>query len=246
MSETIYSLYQTTNLVNGKVYVGVHLESRYPEVDDYLGSGVALSRAIEKYGRENFVRVFLAVFDSADAAFEAEAGYVTEEFITEDNYNMCVGGKGGATNTGRVWSEEALANMARNNRENPGFLGKTHAPESIEKMRGPRGPESEETRAKKSASMSGKKKSAEHRRKISEAARGRVMDEETRAKISDTLKANSPMRGRIGDKHHNSKAILIDGTRYGSMQVAADALGLGKSTIHRRVKNPKFPGYSYA
>ena len=50
-------IYKTTNLVNGKIYVGKHEFSKDKRLNSsYLGSGVALKRAIIKYGKENFNR----------------------------------------------------------------------------------------------------------------------------------------------------------------------------------------------
>ena len=48
-------VYLTTNLINGKKYIGSHYSSN----DDYLGSGVLISKAIKKYGKSNFERVIL-------------------------------------------------------------------------------------------------------------------------------------------------------------------------------------------
>lgn len=52
-------LYQTTNLINGKIYVGIH------STDD-LGSGIALINAIKKYGKENFEREILEFSNTRD------------------------------------------------------------------------------------------------------------------------------------------------------------------------------------
>ena len=43
-------IYKTTNLITGKIYVGQ--DSR--DNPQYLGSGIILSYAIKKYGKENF------------------------------------------------------------------------------------------------------------------------------------------------------------------------------------------------
>jgi hypothetical protein len=55
-------VYLTTNLLNGKQYVGSH--EGY-ENDSYLGSGTYISRAVKKYGKENFKREILEVCDSS-------------------------------------------------------------------------------------------------------------------------------------------------------------------------------------
>lgn len=44
-------IYKTTNLINGKIYIGQH----YTSADDgYLGSGKILNLAIDKYGIESY------------------------------------------------------------------------------------------------------------------------------------------------------------------------------------------------
>lgn len=42
-------IYQTTNLINGKIYIGQH-ECSTDEFDGYFGSGMYLQRAIKKEG----------------------------------------------------------------------------------------------------------------------------------------------------------------------------------------------------
>ncbi len=49
-------IYKTTNLINGKIYVGYH----NTDINDgYLGSGTIFSKALKKYGKKNFVREVL-------------------------------------------------------------------------------------------------------------------------------------------------------------------------------------------
>ena len=45
-------IYETTNLINGKKYIGKHISSIFDV--NYLGSGTHLKNAINKYGKENF------------------------------------------------------------------------------------------------------------------------------------------------------------------------------------------------
>ena len=44
-------IYKTTNLINGKIYVGKH---KGAFTEKYLGSGVHLKRAVKIYGKECF------------------------------------------------------------------------------------------------------------------------------------------------------------------------------------------------
>ena len=57
-------VYKTTNLINKKIYVGVHSTDN---LDDwYLGSGKRLLLAIRKYGKENFKREIISFVDSRE------------------------------------------------------------------------------------------------------------------------------------------------------------------------------------
>ena len=89
-----YYLYQITNLVNNKIYVGVH---KTHDMDDgYMGSGKVIKRAIEKYGTDNFRKDILETFQNAKFMYAREKELVTEEFLSrEDVYNLRRGGHGG-------------------------------------------------------------------------------------------------------------------------------------------------------
>lgn len=49
-------IYMTTNMINGKKYIGKRLYDKRGIWKEYLGSGVLLKRAIRKYGRQSFKR----------------------------------------------------------------------------------------------------------------------------------------------------------------------------------------------
>lgn len=91
---TYYYLYQITNLVNGKIYVGVH---RTTNIDDgYMGSGKQIKLAQAKYGLSNFKKEILEFFQSEEAMYDREAEVVDSSFIRRpDVYNMIEGGKHG-------------------------------------------------------------------------------------------------------------------------------------------------------
>lgn len=86
-------VYKTVNLINGKIYIGKHIGD---PADDYLGSGVEITRAIEKHGVENFRKEVLRVFDTEREALDYEKTIVTQEFVARtDTYNRMTGGWGG-------------------------------------------------------------------------------------------------------------------------------------------------------
>lgn len=89
--EKVYTVYKTTNLINGTIYIGVHKTSNIE--DSYLGSGKLLKMAIRKYGKSSFKKEILFIFNNADDAYSKEKEIVSESFINGfDNYNIAIGG----------------------------------------------------------------------------------------------------------------------------------------------------------
>jgi hypothetical protein len=92
----IYFIYQTTNLINGKFYIGKRTTSK---VDDgYLGSGKLIQNAIKKYGKQNFKREIICYCESYKELNEMEFYVVTQEFLEihgKNCYNLRPGGDGG-------------------------------------------------------------------------------------------------------------------------------------------------------
>lgn len=93
-----YTVYSVTNLLNRKFYIGCH-KTKDP-YDSYLGSGQALRRALSKYGRENFQKEVLWVFDNPKDMYAKEAELVNEELVAlTTSYNLKEGGLGGWEHT---------------------------------------------------------------------------------------------------------------------------------------------------
>lgn len=111
--QTFYFLYKTTNLLNGKYYIGKHKTRNLS--DGYVGSGKLLKRAIEKYGIENFQFEVIEWFDSETMMNQREKELVTEEFCSQDdNYNLCVGGHGGFSYINRTGGSPTLRQFKTN------------------------------------------------------------------------------------------------------------------------------------
>ena len=91
-----YYMYQITNLVNGKIYIGVH--KTIDLSDGYMGSGSFIRQAIKKHGIQNFEKKILEFFESQEEMYFRESEVVTIAFINADkNYNAKVGGFGGGS-----------------------------------------------------------------------------------------------------------------------------------------------------
>ena len=106
-NEMYWIVYQTTNLINGKIYIGVHKTCDPNKFDGYIGNGIYINQpntyiygktkfecAVKKYGPSNFRRVVLAIFNNEEEAYLEEARLVNEDFLSRsDVYNMILGGK---------------------------------------------------------------------------------------------------------------------------------------------------------
>ena len=98
-------IYLTTNLVNGKQYIGQH----YGELNDsYYGSGVIITKAIQEYGKENFTKEILAI-TTQEEIDELEKFYIAQfNAVESDNfYNLSEGGQqgNGWTHAHKYWQD---------------------------------------------------------------------------------------------------------------------------------------------
>lgn len=103
-----YIVYQTINLVNNKIYIGVHKTKDPTKFDGYIGCGVNITQsstymnphtpfqcAVKKYGGKMFKRSTLYIYDELQQALNKEKQLVDKDFITNPNtYNVSIGGSG--------------------------------------------------------------------------------------------------------------------------------------------------------
>jgi hypothetical protein len=250
-------LYRTENLINCKIYVGVHkLSIKHSKY--YLGSGDSIKAAIKKYGKDKFCRTTLAEFSCAEDAYAAEAEMVDADFIKrEDTYNISLGGWGGVgmtpeirakigaahrgktlteeqkkqigdANRGRKLSKEHIAIIAARSKGNKNNLGRVF---------------SAEVRARVGAASKGRTHTPEAKAKISAAHKGKITKEETKNKMSAAKEGR-----KTGSENHRSLPILINGIYYESTNLAAKAENIHFQTILYRLKtsSPKFSEWRYA
>jgi len=177
-----YTIYQTKNLINGKIYIGKH-QTKDPN-DSYLGSGKHLRDAIKKYGKEKFSKEVLFIFDTEEEMNSKEKELITEEFVSRtDTYNLGIGGEGGPHFKGKRHSNSTKKKIAYASSDRIitdetriKYKSRKHSPETIEKIR---------------QSRLGKKHSIETKGKIAKALTGKVVPDEIRKKISETKLKNN-------------------------------------------------------
>jgi group I intron endonuclease len=108
-------IYITTNLTNGKMYIG-QAKFRNPSYDNmYLGSGVFLKKAVKKYGRKSFTKEIIFVADCLENLNWAERMFITEHSAVKSSkyYNFSPGGKASLGFTGKTHTAERNAKLSK-------------------------------------------------------------------------------------------------------------------------------------
>ena len=110
--EVIYKMYGfiyiTTNNINGMKYIGQKQYDKNGKWKTYLGSGIYLKRAINKYGENNFTRKIIEECETKEKLDSREIYWISfyNAVNSEKFYNIANGGDGGNTIAG--YSEEQL------------------------------------------------------------------------------------------------------------------------------------------
>lgn len=118
----MFYIYKTTNKVNGKYYIGKH--KGFIE-DSYLGSGILIRQAIEKYGKNNFEKEELVFCRTEEEANYWETRIISLNIKNPDCYNLAPGGEGGFTTKyfsakdKKEISKKASQSFKRYRKENP-------------------------------------------------------------------------------------------------------------------------------
>lgn len=204
--EKIGYVYLTTNLVNGKQYVGQHLSDSFDK--GYKGSGVYIKRAFNKYGWNNFDCKVICWCSTQTQLNEAEDNYIKLiGTMSPNGYNL----KGGGAN-GRN-SAEARKNMSKSRRK---YLKSKNGKECCAKISNTlkKYYESEENRKKQSIAAQKYFENEENRKKQSEAHKGQVSwnkgkkaSEESRKNMSKAQKNyfKDPQNRKKQSKSHDKQ-----------------------------------------
>jgi len=112
-----YTVYKTTNKINGRFYHGAHQTNDLD--DDYMGSGTYLKRAIKKYGKENFEKEILCLCETVEEMFDMKSQVVKMDDPL--SYNLRTGGYGGWECSEETKRKMSIAKLG----ENHPLFGKT-------------------------------------------------------------------------------------------------------------------------
>ena len=179
--------YMVTNNINGKVYVGSHSWDGEGLDPNYYGSGTAITRAVKKYGKENFQVEVLYYYDTIEECRADEERILTEYNVRDcpHSYNI----KNGAIG----WTSEDMTGEKHPN------YGKHLSAEHRQKL----------SQAKKGENNPNYGKhptlSEEHRNKISQALRG-----ENNPMYGRTGEKH-PMYGRTHTENTRNKIAIAKG-----------------------------------
>ena len=133
-------IYITTNLVNGKKYIGQHKATEF-EGNKYLGSGKALKLAIEKYGEDNFKVDMICECKSRQELNDKEEYYI-QKYDAQTNpmfYNIRRGGErgpGGPMFQGHKHSTETKQKMSesRSGNKNSNYGNRWHQSDELKAL----------------------------------------------------------------------------------------------------------------
>ena len=191
-------IYKTENLITADTYIG---QTTRMSDTEYFGSGIIISRAIRKYGRENFEREILCYCKSQEDLDHKEKLYIS---LLKPSYNIGMGGSGAGKHsegtklilkyyaTGIIPSDETRNKLSLIHK------GKKRTLEQCARIKAGRTTSyevSDATRYKMRISHLGKTASEETRQKM----KNRVCTIETRNKLSVANKGKKLSKPRSED-----------------------------------------------
>ena len=124
-------IYITTNLVNGKKYIGQHKSEKFLG-NSYLGSGIVLKESVRKYGKENFSVEMLEECYSIKELNSREVYWINFYEAVNSNvfYNLSGGGKGG----GNIYSLTLEERLIIKETQSKRMTGLHHSDKTKEKI----------------------------------------------------------------------------------------------------------------
>jgi group I intron endonuclease len=249
-------IYKTTNLINGKIYIGKDKHNN----SKYLGSGKILKQAIAKYAKDNFVKEIIEECEDEQTWLEREVYWINYFDAIKNGYNIALGGTGGDTISNnpnrdiiRKNHSEKMKSPSVNKNKAKGrkvAVKKKDDPNWVNPRKGKPSPlkgrpssrkgipnQKHSEWMKENNPFKGKTHTEEHKNKLREI-NSKPKSEDIKRKISEKLK---------GTKPGNMRQILIEGVIYESLTEASIQLNIPLSTVKNRLKSDsqKFKDWNY-
>lgn len=114
--------YCIENKLNGKFYYGIHKTDSLE--DDYMGSGKIIKLAIKKYGKDNFNKKIIILFNTYEEVLNYEKNIINDNLLKDPScYNLKKGGVGGLGNNGKgkEWYKNHCSEAGKNCMKNSDY-----------------------------------------------------------------------------------------------------------------------------
>lgn len=227
-------IYKAINKVNGKIYIGQTIKSlakrraaHFNEAKENKSRSI-FCRALNKYGRDNFIWQKLCDCNSREEIDYLENFYIKlyESNNLDKGYNLIVGrGRSGYALSGCTKKKISYKAKERlRNKENNPMYGKKHSKKTKElisnelrgKFAGEKNPfygkkHSANSRKNMSISRTGKRNhlygkslTEEHKKKISDSNKGKIFSNKHRMRISESKKGKN-----LGCNNKTSKKYIV-------------------------------------
>lgn len=191
-------VYEITNNINGKKYIGKRSCKCPIEKDKYMGSGKILNEAKKKYGIENFSKKIIYICNSEEEAYTCELNEISKVNADTNDmyYNVSFGGRGGVKGT-KLSKETRLKMSLHSSNMWKDEKYRKKITESIIKLW-----DNEEHRKLMSIKTSKQWEDNDFRNKMSEKTKKMWADNEYRNKMLKTLAESN-----LKNKENNKKRI---------------------------------------
>lgn len=232
-------VYEVTNNINGRKYIGKRSCKCPIEKDLYFGSGIAIKEALKKYGVENFSKDIIKTFNTSEEAFKYEEYLISKLDCVNDvkYYNMARGGIGGV---GTLDGKTELEKWEIYNRMKNTLKGKMAGENNP--MYGKRGkdnpkygiPLTEQQKESISKSLKGKPFTEAHKENIRKSRIGMKLSEEHKKNISlggKGRKISDKCKKATREAHIKSIILLNDLSIYESIVDAMKIHNIARQSI---------------
>ncbi len=212
-------IYKTTNLQNGKIYIG-KAKTNNPM---YLGSGSILREAIKKYGRSMFLKEILEECDDC-LLDEREVFWISKFDSTNRSvgYNITKGGTGGDTTSQHPNKNNII--------EKRGTKIKQWHKSLSESERNNRAKKISESKKGKSNGHTGFRHSEETKKLISENQPNKTLEWKKLHEAAMLKRRGVSLKAKF-------KPVIVNGTEYPSIHSAMKSLDIKhRATFYNRIK----------